>query len=396
LFPDVAGKFLARVIKQETKTPGRETHEKTYRIRVKHLQESNALGKLRIRNIRTDDIRNYIDERRLGKPKQNNLHGARTSDKTISHELTALRRVFRYAEDDGQINRDVVPRFPQLVVIRVHRLWLSPDQQKQILQEQMKQIKACDQSNNLNEYNKWGRWQLYDAMLFILHSGLRPSELYEMKYSDIEWDTLVNKGNELDRGFLKLRRSKTMRHRPRKNVQFNYGGVRALMRCKERKYLGRDYMGSKPKVLERMGTKNQLPGPTDYVFPSDIGYALSDLLEKLNMREEMQYGNKTFRSLYSFRHSYISNQLREGVEPWVIAENCGTSFHQLQTHYIASMGAEWYGHKLQEGKVKQLTKQRLAKEKERMSKLKHGKEYKTYEKLEKQLAKMKKKLGITA
>lgn len=395
LFKDISKKFHERVIKQESKTHGRETHDKTYRVRLKHLEQSKSLGHLRIRNIRTNDIHLYIEERQNQKPRKGNLHGERTSDKTISHELTALRRVFRFAEDEGQINRERIPRFPQLIVIRTHRLWFSPEQLKLILQRQTERIKECDKSNNLNEHNKWSRWQLYDAMLFVLHSGLRPSELYNMRYSDIQWNSLVNNGNELDRGFLKLTRSKTQRSHLRKMVQFNYGAVRALMRLKERPFLGRVVRSEKTRLSEvTKRKKNSPPAKDDFIFPYNLSYALSDLLEEVDLRHEVVFGKKCLRSMYSFRHTYISNQLMGGAEAWVVAENCGTSFNQIQNHYIRGMGPEYHPELLQKGKVEELTKERLTKEKKKQDKLQHGKQYKEYEKLKQKMEQMKKEMGI--
>ena len=36
---------------------------------------------------------------------------------------------------------------------------------------------------------------------------------------------------------------------------------------------------------------------------------------------------------YSLRHTYISNQMKAGVPPQAIAENCGTSVKQIEDHY---------------------------------------------------------------
>lgn len=38
-------------------------------------------------------------------------------------------------------------------------------------------------------------------------------------------------------------------------------------------------------------------------------------------------------SFYSLRHSYISEQMKAGVPPQAIAENCGTSVKQIEDHY---------------------------------------------------------------
>ena len=38
-------------------------------------------------------------------------------------------------------------------------------------------------------------------------------------------------------------------------------------------------------------------------------------------------------TFYALRHTYISNQMKAGVPPQALAENCGTSVKQIEDHY---------------------------------------------------------------
>lgn len=380
--------FYKEVIMSEVKTETRRSsHARTYGVRLKHLRESKSLGSLHMGNIQTSNIRKYIEERKNDVPIHNNLVHPQTSNKTISHELTALRRLLSYAEEKGVIASDAIPKFPTMKVDPTPRLAFTPKQVKQIFQEQTRRIKECDKDNNLNPFHKYCMEQLYDAMLFLYHTGMRPGELYTIEYKNILWDKLVDNGNEEDVGQLRLTTHKTNKSRPA--VQFEYGAVRALSRLLKRPYRGKQNdnrpNGSVPdaKNLRKSDWK---------LFPNNVGDGFTRLLRSLDLKEEIVNGKKQVYSLYSFRHSYIVRKLNAGAPEWLVAKQCGTSSTQIHSHYSSTMAPEIYGKDLL--KVEHLTEERLKREKKKRQKEEIGeKDLTLLNDLKTNYEKLKKKYG---
>ena len=71
---------------------------------------------------------------------------------------------------------------------------------------------------------------------------------------------------------------------------------------------------------------------TDLVFTPD-GQPWRKRYERHMNRAIKQARLDPATCFYSLRHSYISQQMKAGVPPQAIAENCGTSIKQIEDHY---------------------------------------------------------------
>ena len=82
---------------------------------------------------------------------------------------------------------------------------------------------------------------------------------------------------------------------------------------------------------------NSYPEPEDFLFCNTLKKKAEDLDKLMNnaLKEtglEFDYrGNK--RTTYSFRHTYITNQLISGINVYFLAKNTGTSVDMIKKHY---------------------------------------------------------------
>jgi integrase len=96
-------------------------------------------------------------------------------------------------------------------------------------------------------------------------------------------------------------------------------------------------------VIERLlkYRTNQLDGPppnSEYVFISNItGRAVTTfrkgfdaLLDYCGIPKDLNGSNRT---IYSLRHYYATKRLEDGLSPYLLAENMGTSVDMLERHY---------------------------------------------------------------
>ena len=72
---------------------------------------------------------------------------------------------------------------------------------------------------------------------------------------------------------------------------------------------------------------------TEKFWPNHLSFenGFDNLLEKINMKHDVVSGLS--RSIYSLRHTYITNRLIAGVTSDIIASQCGTSVKMIEEHY---------------------------------------------------------------
>ncbi len=139
------------------------------------------------------------------------------------------------------------------------------------------------------------------------NTGMRAgTEMAGLRYSDIEKIA----GNQ----FINVKFGKTIKHT----------GIRRVILNKECL-----------KAVEELKSFN-MSDDNDYLFrfkngevPKRISQQFTLLLEKMGLTEN-EYG---VRTLYSLRHSFITNAIVKGLNLTLIAEHCGTSIDMIATHY---------------------------------------------------------------
>ena len=158
--------------------------------------------------------------------------------------------------------------------------------------------------------HRYQRQVLRELVLILANTGLRIGEALKLKWGD-------------------LKRKKT-----RTGFEYLYIQVR------EGKTGAREVVPKSDAVtyLARLKEINDHTAGTDFIFPNRDGSPLKEpgvtfkkVLRDLDMLTGPD-GNP--RSLYSLRHTYITNELELGqVAIHDIASNCGTSIHYIERHY---------------------------------------------------------------
>ena len=155
----------------------------------------------------------------------------------------------------------------------------------------------------------WYRTVTYNMILIACNTGMRPSEMKNLRWRDI-MPAKDREGREIV-------------------VMFVQG------KGKSRKLVAPKSVGD---YLERIRQIAKATDSEDRVFTKITGkptkslYSrlIADLLDKANLREGTQ---GVPRSTYCFRHTYATLRLQEGVDVYFLAEQMGTSVHMIETHY---------------------------------------------------------------
>ncbi|MDR3747957.1 MAG: site-specific integrase, partial [Acidobacteriota bacterium] len=155
----------------------------------------------------------------------------------------------------------------------------------------------------------WSRTVTYNMILIACNTGMRPSEMRNLRWRDI-MPAKDREGREIV-------------------VLFVQG------KGKSRKLVAPKSVGD---YLERIRSISKATAPDDKVFTTTTGESakslysalITDLLDKANLREGTQ---GVPRSTYCFRHTYATLRLQEGVDVYFLAEQMGTSVHMIESHY---------------------------------------------------------------
>ena len=145
-------------------------------------------------------------------------------------------------------------------------------------------------------------------VLIIANSGLRPGEINDLKVSDVH-PFKDEKG--------------------RSNYRFVVRG-----KTGERDVIIRS---AAAKRLDKLLTKRRAENPAGYLLAMSDESRITTLIDQLDSAlrearlERSSFGEKY--SIYSFRHFYAVNALRNGVGVFEVARNMGTSVQIVQEYY---------------------------------------------------------------
>ena len=155
----------------------------------------------------------------------------------------------------------------------------------------------------------WYRTVTYNFVLIMCNTGMRPSEAKNLRWRDI-MPAKDRDGREIV-------------------VLFVQG------KGKSRKLVAPESVGD---YLDRIRVIAKATEPEDRVFTTTTGepaltlykHLIEDLLTEGKLREGP---NGIPRSTYSFRHTYATFRLSEGVDVYFLAEQMGTSVKMIEDHY---------------------------------------------------------------
>lgn len=155
----------------------------------------------------------------------------------------------------------------------------------------------------------FGRRRLYYAVIVAINSGMRPPEVYNLKWGDVEL-------REEEGGDFKWT-----------NLDVVGKGKHHQIQCGIRVW----------KFLEEWKKISKNVSTNDYVFANEDGKRartfnalFKSALVAAGIPLEVKGEARTF---YSCRHTYATNMLRQNVSVYSLSENMSTSVQNIENHY---------------------------------------------------------------
>jgi integrase len=295
-------------------------------------------GKMSVADITADTAQEYRIHRFKNpyvRPKKKPAEGeAPTEDKppkpparnTLDNEVITLRLVMKIALRKAWINglpNFAAPYKKQMKVVR--RPWFSPEEYKKLYMAVRNYIRAATGDRQRHEAE-----ELYDYILFMGNTGLRPDEAKNLEHRDVKMVKDDTTGELI--------------------LLIEVRGKRGIGYCKSRPDAVKPYQrllnrpkwapqGRKPRSKKAIAaaaaaepTPVEKPQPIDRVFPCNHIKLFNKILnlETVNLKFDREGKPHTF---YSLRHYYISQRLIEGAEIYPLSKNCRTSVEMLQNNY---------------------------------------------------------------
>ncbi|MGH7243398.1 MAG: tyrosine-type recombinase/integrase [Phycisphaerales bacterium] len=221
------------------------------------------------------------------------------SRSTMHKEIVTLRQVLRTAHRHGWLQHmpDLTPPYKTSGKI-THRAWFSPKEYEQLYKATRKRAK----NPNRRCWKQNGE-DLHDFVLFMVNTGLRPDEAWNLQDRDAVIVEDEATGERI--------------------VEIEVRGKRGIGYCKS--------MPGAVLPLERLRKRNNSQ-PTDLIFPNRHRELFNAILEEEGLKVDRD-GNR--RTAYSLRHTYICLRLMEGADIYQIAKNCRTSVEMIETYYAS-------------------------------------------------------------
>lgn len=222
---------------------------------------------------------------------------------TQRSEAVVLRQLFSQAARWGYLAKNNVPE------VKLRKAEPSP-RPSFTLEEMHKLLRLADErryDKKVNEEVRRDRRVLRNYVNIAAMTGMRPTELRNLKWADVLGYS-EGMGKKLKDRDIRIRCQGKGKHR-------TFVPFAEAIAAFDDLYLMHD-----PR-----------PAPADPVFSNKkLNKSLNALLEAAGLVTDYR-GKK--RDSYSFRHFYISQQIRSGVDVFILARNCGTSPDMIDKHY---------------------------------------------------------------
>jgi integrase len=241
---------------------------------------------------------------------------------TIHNEIVTLSLILKTAHRHGYIYQvpDLSDPYRRHTKVS-HRPWFTPKEYKQLYTATRKNA-----ANPKNPRFKWYAEQLHDFVLFMANTGLRPDEVKQLEFRDVEIVTDEWSGDKI--------------------LEIEVRGKRGVGYCKSMTGAVRPFerLRDRPRPTGRLiddehhdqseGQAEQPPKLTDKLFPNEFKKMFNGLLTDNDLKFDR---DGKARTAYSLRHSYICFRLLEGADIYQIAKNCRTSVEMIEKHYAAHL-----------------------------------------------------------
>ena len=236
---------------------------------------------------------------------------------TIHNEIVTLSMVLKTAQRHGWIEHvpDLSDPYRRQSKIE-HRPWFTPNEYKQLYEATRRNA-----ANPKNAHFKWHAEQLHDFVLFMANTGLRPDEVKHLEFRDVE---IVDD----DYSGQRILEIEVRGKRGTGYCKSMPGAVRPFERLRDRPRPAAKDSDENPEP------KDELPKPTDRLFPNEFKKMFNRILLDNNLKFDRSGKPRT---AYSLRHSYICFRLLEGADIYQVAKNCRTSVEMIEKHYAAHL-----------------------------------------------------------
>lgn len=255
----------------------------TYNMRIKkHI--TNEIGLMNLNTIKTEDIYSWIN-------------GKDISNKTKNEILSILRQTFSYLKDYGFIDNNIMERVP---AFRIKRNKMSP--------LTLLELKTIISSTSI---------ELEPVITFFNWTGLSTSELFALKWTDINFDDES------------VNISKTLRF---ENGVFIEDTVKHKSRLREVKLFN--------PALEALERQRKHTGEQDFIFinpNTSKPWNISSFTKK--WKKTLTKANVEYRRPHVFRATYANIMMGLGASTaWVSYQMGHSSISTLTTLHSSFYG----------------------------------------------------------
>ena len=225
------------------------------------------------------------------------------SNQSLKMEKTAIQEILEYAHRRGYIR--AVPKITfKARGSSENRATFTKEEYEKLIMNMY--IWAMEKAKASDSYQ---RQMIYNLVVFLANTGVRPSEYYKIKWKDI--------------------------------TIHNQNGVKLLyINVPDNTKTGQRIVVSLPEAYtcyENIKSLSKYTKENDYVFTNYDGTSMKNWTKtyKSKLEEWKLYlddeGNP--RPPYSLRHYYATQRLLDGVQVYDLAKNMGTSVKQIENHY---------------------------------------------------------------
>jgi integrase len=254
-------------------------------------------------------ISDYLQYRRSKKGRG----GDGPTNDTLNRESVVLRGLIKHAVRKGHLSKDAAPELPLLKSTGSRRPAFSRDELAELLKRARERV---DETNN--QATKRTRQLLYDWIVVMANSGMRPEESLKLTWADIHLTS--------DPPYIHIPKSKSKWRQVRNTFPQN-DAVEQLRELKTR-------------LAQQLSDNGKKLKPDDPVFAAKRGddltsiksfkTAFNSLLDACSFSREKSDGALSPESL---RHTYATIRLEEGTDQNRLVDNMGTSAKMIQKHY---------------------------------------------------------------
>ncbi|MGQ2943698.1 MAG: tyrosine-type recombinase/integrase [Blastomonas fulva] len=229
-------------------------------------------------------------------------------------EAVVLRQLFRQAAKWGYINQSQIPDVETPRVPPSPRPSFSTDEMDRLMKLAQRRMK----DKTVNEEVRRDRTILFAYITIACCTGMRPTELKNLNWGDLLGyrEGLTKRLGDRD---IRIRARGKGKSREFIPLEYALGEFDRLWRMWKEKHDGNAPLDESPVFAAPDGRRL-----------TSVNKGLNALLEAAKLKADHR-GKK--RDAYSFRHFYISQQLRAGVDVFALARNTGTSPDMIDKFY---------------------------------------------------------------